>query len=493
MPELRSVLRVAASGWAGSNGVARRMIVALILFSSAITAVITVMELYLDYRSDVRGIDERIESIRKAYLPTLTESVWVSERSRIQTQLDGLLNLADIEYVGIAVEGQIKWSAGRQRSARRIEATMPLVRAYRGREVNIGELRVVASVDNVLGRLWSRLVVVLVSNGVKTFLVAAFMLVMFQLLVGRHLEHLSAHLRRVGRDVPGAGELRLDRPASGHWRPDALDYVTAAVNDMQRSLRGSIAEIEQLNLTLEQRVRRRTEELALANRDLEAFSYSVAHDLKGPLRRISGFAAMLLEGHAGELGVEGRRMLGRIDNSVKRMSELIDALLKLSTLGRIDLVRQRVDLSRIAAEVAQELQAEAGYRRVDVRIAPGLIVDADAALMRAVLVNLLSNAFKFTAAAEHPVVEFGMVESEDGARLFVRDNGAGFDMRYADRLFRPFQRLHPENEFAGLGIGLATVQRIVERHRGRIWAEASPGAGAVFWFELGPVETRAAA
>ena len=186
-------------------------------------------------------------------------------------------------------------------------------------------------------------------------------------------------------------------------------------------------------------------------------------------------------------------MLGRIDNSVKRMSELIDALLKLSTLGRVDLVRQRVDLSRIAAEVAQELQAEAGYRRVDVRIAPGLIVDADAALMRAVLVNLLSNAFKFTAAAEHPVVEFGMVESEDGARLFVRDNGAGFDMRYADRLFRPFQRLHPENEFAGLGIGLATVQRIVERHRGRIWAEASPGAGAVFWFELGPVETQAAA
>ena len=184
-----------------NNGIARRLMVALILSSTLITAIITSVELYLDYRGDVRGIDERIESVRKVFLPTLTESVWVADGAQMQIQLDGLLNLGDIEYVGVVIDKETKWSAGERRSKRRIEKVLPLLRLHRGQMVDIGELHVVGSVDNVLARLWSKLLVILVSNGIKTLLITVFVLLVFQVLVGQHLEYISAHLRGVGKDT----------------------------------------------------------------------------------------------------------------------------------------------------------------------------------------------------------------------------------------------------------------------------------------------------
>ena len=233
------------------NGVARRMVVAVILFSSTVTAVLTAFELYLDYRTDVREIDARIESIRRVYLPALTESVWIAEGSRIETQLRGLRNLRDIEYVGISVGGAPAWEAGVRSSSRQIERVMPLVHPYRGQYVNIGDLRIVASVDNVMSRLWSRLLVALLGNGIKTLLVAAFMLLIFQVGVVRHLEDISWHLRREGRRIVGAAQLRLNRSDGGRWRPDALDHVASAVNTMQRELARSHAELIATNQRLE--------------------------------------------------------------------------------------------------------------------------------------------------------------------------------------------------------------------------------------------------
>jgi diguanylate cyclase (GGDEF)-like protein/PAS domain S-box-containing protein len=242
-PTPRSRLKFLDKALFRNNGIARRIMLALILFSSVITAVITAAELYIDYRADIRGIDERIESIRKVYLPSLTESVWVAENAQIQTQLDGLLNLADIEFMEVRVDGATKWSAGARKSQHQIEQVIPLLRMHRGQNVDIGELHIVASVDNVMSRIWSKLIVMLVSNAIKTLLVTAFVLLIFQAMVGQHLEHIAAYLRLLGKKRPDQIDLHLNRPATGRWRPDALDHVTNAINQMQHDLSRSNAEL----------------------------------------------------------------------------------------------------------------------------------------------------------------------------------------------------------------------------------------------------------
>jgi diguanylate cyclase (GGDEF)-like protein/PAS domain S-box-containing protein len=219
-----------------NNGIARRMMVAVIVFSSVVTGVTTGVELYLGYREDISDIGDRIESIRKVYLPTLTESVWVAERTQIENQLNGLLNLGDIEYLGIVADGQVQWSAGARASELHMDRSFALERMHRGQNVTIAELQVVASVDNVVRRLWDRLWVMLVSNGIKTFLVTTFVLLIFQAMVGQHLEHISGYLRRFSKDVSHSQDLTLHRPATGLWRPDALDHVTAATNAMRNDV-----------------------------------------------------------------------------------------------------------------------------------------------------------------------------------------------------------------------------------------------------------------
>ncbi len=222
----------------------------------------------------------------------------------------------------------------------------------------------------------------------------------------------------------------------------------------------------------------------LAIRELEAFAHTVSHDLRAPLRIVEGFATILLEDHGHQLDEIGRAHVGRILAAGRRMNGMIDALLQLSRTTGHELAREPVDLSRLAQEIAEEIAAGDRGRRVQWCIAPGLRAEGDRALLAQVLQNLMGNAFKFTAGVAAPSIEFDR-RREDGRDVFhVRDNGAGFDMRYAARLFGAFQRLHSPSQFPGTGIGLATVQRIVRRHGGRVWAEAAPGAGATFYFTL---------
>ncbi len=246
---------------------------------------------------------------------------------------------------------------------------------------------------------------------------------------------------------------------------------------------------------LEKQVAERTARLAAANRELEAFSYSVSHDLQAPLRKMHGFARVLLEDYAGALDEGGKRCVARIQNAAAEMERLIHALLDLSRLARIELDIQDVDLSGLATRIARDLQKTEPARRVRFEIASGLSARGDSRLLGIALRNLFENAFKYTRAVAEARIEFGAAHTAGGGRseescgpavFFVRDNGAGFDMRYADKLFLPFSRLHSEGEFPGTGIGLATVQRIVERHGGRIWASGEPGQGASFYFTLGP-------
>lgn len=241
-------------------------------------------------------------------------------------------------------------------------------------------------------------------------------------------------------------------------------------------------EIRELNFRLQQKIR----ELESVNKELESFSYSVSHDLRAPLRAIDGFSREILETYNDRLDAQGQDQLRRVRIASQRMGHLIDDLLKLARITRAEMQRSEVDLSTIAEEIFSEQQRHEPKNPVEASIMPNLRVHADPNLMRVALDNLLGNARKFTARRPDPRIEFGSQKQDDETVFFVRDNGAGFDMAYADKLFGAFQRLHPASEFEGTGIGLATVQRIIRRHGGDIWAQAKINSGATFFFTLPP-------
>jgi PAS domain S-box-containing protein len=245
--------------------------------------------------------------------------------------------------------------------------------------------------------------------------------------------------------------------------------------------------LRNLNAELEQRVRERTVLLQALNKDLEAFNYSVSHDLRAPLRRIAGLAGVVREDCAAKLDAKDLGCLDRIKACVQDTDALIDALMELGRVARTEMHRDPVDLSALAHAVASELQQQNTGRKVELCVAEGIKVDADARLLRIVLENLLGNAWKFTARIAAARIELGSIKQADGnVACFVRDNGAGFDMAYADKMFAPFQRLHNVKDFPGTGIGLATVERIIHRHAGRIWAESAVDAGTTIYFTLSP-------
>lgn len=234
----------------------------------------------------------------------------------------------------------------------------------------------------------------------------------------------------------------------------------------------------QMYSDLERKVEERT-------RELQAFTYAVSHDLKAPLRHMFGFAQYLADDCGSEVSPKAKGYIEKIQASATKMNELIDALLKLSETTRGEVVREKVDLSDLADLILAELRAGDPHRKVEVVIEPGLLVEGDRAMLRAALENLLRNAWKFSRNAEVARIEFGRKQMPDQKPVyFVKDNGAGFDPAFADRLFRVFQRLHSAAEFEGTGIGLTTVQRIISRHGGKVWAESQPGHGARFFFEI---------
>jgi len=268
--------------------------------------------------------------------------------------------------------------------------------------------------------------------------------------------------------------------AAGNWTfraglrtRDEIGRMSEHFDAMTQTLRQSFEQIQ-----------RKNEELAALNAEIEAFSYSVSHDLRAPLRSMDGFSLALLDDQGERLDEDGRDCLHRIRAASQRMGRLIDELLGLSRVTRAELAIRSVDLSAMARDIAQALHEQEPQRELQWVIDDGITVQADRSLMQIAMQNLLENAWKFTGKTERPVIRIGMVE-HDGARdCFVADNGVGFDMGYADRLFGAFQRLHHETDFKGTGIGLAIVQRILRRHEGRIWAHATPGHGATFYFNL---------
>jgi PAS domain S-box-containing protein len=261
-------------------------------------------------------------------------------------------------------------------------------------------------------------------------------------------------------------------------RGEPLFFVTNIEDITER--KKNEEELKKLN----EQVKQRNIELEAANRELESFAYSVSHDLRAPLRTIDGFSQAILEDSRDRLDDKGKDYLQKVRSATQRMAQLIDDLLKLSRVTRAEMKREQVDLSMLAREVASNLAGASPERQAELTVQPGVVAVGDIVLLRAVMENMLGNSWKFTSKHPSAKIEFGKTERDGKIVYYVRDNGAGFDPKYADKLFAPFQRLHSTSEFRGTGIGLATIQRIIHRHGGRVWAEGEVEKGATFYFTL---------
>ena len=296
---------------------------------------------------------------------------------------------------------------------------------------------------------------------------------------GQVIRGAFRHVKKGGAaiDVEGVGHLVV-------WRGHTARLVM--INDVSERNRTQ-QELERLNRELEDRVRSRTEQLEAANKELEAFSYSVSHDLRAPVRHIDGFVKLLEREHPPATD-KAAHYLRTIAASSRRMAALIDDLLALSRTGRAPLEMRAVQLAALVDEVIVDLRPDVARRRIEWKVGELPAVRGDPSLLRVVLQNLLDNAVKYTKLQSKAVVEVGALRLDEGeTAIFVRDNGVGFDMRYSDRLFGVFQRLHRDEEFEGTGIGLATARRVIHRHGGRIWGEGEPGRGACFYFTVQPL------
>jgi K+-sensing histidine kinase KdpD len=305
------------------------------------------------------------------------------------------------------------------------------------------------------------------------------------LIVGLLISYLASHLRK--KNVEAVREIAARKQSETElvkYRDHLEELVTLRTNELEK-VNSELTEDVAQRRKAEEALRKFASQVEAANKEMEAFSYSVSHDLRTPLRSLDGFAHMVLEDYEDKLDETGKDYLRRIKQSSEHMSGLIDDMLRLSRIGRADMCRNKVDLSAAAISIAEDLKHSAPNRQAEFKISPGIMADGDENLLSIALTNLLENAWKYTRNCPKTLIEMGEVQKDGKKEYFIKDNGTGFDMQYAARLFEPFQRLHSDKEYEGSGIGLAIVQRIIRRHEGEIRAESEPGKGATFYFTLG--------
>jgi signal transduction histidine kinase/CheY-like chemotaxis protein len=482
------------------NGVARRLLLALILFSSVVTALLTAVELYADYRGELHGIDERVESIRQTIMPALTESVWVGDGSTIQAQLNGICNLPDITFAEIKSSDGEHWSSGRESAQHRREVLLPIVRAHRGQQEHIGELHIVSSIDSIIDSLLARLVRILMLNAVKTFLVTVFMLAAFQWMVGRHLEDIAAHLRGRVPSFANSAHLRLHRPKDGLWRPDALDHVALAINQLHDVVTRSHEDVMDMNKSLEARVEERTRQLEqardaalAADRAKTGFLSNISHEIRTPLNGLLG--AIGLARHSSTSSQDVAGYLGIAASCGETVLALVNDVLDYSKIraGKLVPRDEPVEINTLAASVLDMHAAIATAKGLE------LTLDADPALaaprrgdslrLRQVLLNLVGNAVKFTAMGSVRVrthLEDSSNDAPPRVRIEVRDTGVGIGAEDRQRIFEPFEQVesaqHPRQ--GGTGLGLSIAAGLIDAMQGRLELESEAGRGALFYFEL---------
>jgi len=467
----------------------RRLVVLTVAVSSAMALLVTTVQLLVEYRRDVGGIDAHFSIIEQSYLPSIEETVWLLDKQRLETLLAGIARLPDFRWAEVSQSGR-RFAESGARQDSMLTREFELHRSYRGQRVPIGTLTVGASLQAVQQRLWARAGLVLAGNAIKTGLVAAFMLLLIDRLVVRRLRTMADVAHRFG-------EGRSWRPVMAR-RGDAgvedeIDELGTALDTMAGRVEQALAELKRLNAELETRVHERTHELERtrdeaenANRAKSEFLSSMSHELRTPMNAILGFG-QLLEIDP-RIGATQRDQVGEIVKAGRHLLTLIDDLLDLARIeaGRIEIRPQVVELQPLLQDCAALVRPLMGRRGIEfvMRAEPGLAVRADGLRLRQVLLNLLSNAVKYNR--EQGLVEVSVRPSEGGCvRVSVRDTGAGITSDQRDELFQPFNRLGAEaTPVEGTGIGLVISQRLAAMMGGRLGVDSVPGRGSTFWVDL---------
>ena len=493
------------SEYLGKQGIAKTLLVWIVFVSSLITLSLSAIQLFIDYKVEVGTINTRLDEIESSYKGVVEASLWNVDKEQLDIQLEGIARLPDIQAV-IVKETQNFDNAILLEKGESVGSSISRIYNLQYKDGDeaffIGTLYVEASLSEVYQRLLNKAVTIMIVQGIKTFVVSFFILFLFYRLVTRHIIHMEHFLRNVNvrHSLSQLSLSRGDRKSD-----DELDHLVSAYNSMIVDLRQAYedmhvvnnklkediaarksaeAKVKSLNEELESRVELRTAELEAANKELNAFCYSVSHDLRAPLRRVKGFGYNLKMEYGNKLGVRGVHYLARMESCTDEMNAMIDSFLTLAKSTNTELLIEEISLSDIVHRNLGNLKEKDPARNVSIRVQPNVKAMCDARLIGLLLTNLLDNAWKYTAKKDGAEIIFSQ-KKLNGERIYVvEDNGAGFDMEYANNLFTPFTRLHKVSDFRGIGIGLATVKRVAARHGGRVWAESSVGKGAKFFFTL---------
>lgn len=459
------------------NRVARRMIVQMVVFSSLITLCLSVLQLAFEYRNLRQALEQQLDSAG-LFAPNIAGSVWDYDEKQIHRALGALILLPHVVEARVeASTPNPDWQVGHSSQSHEIVRRYPLRHEARDEVHDIGTLVVVASLQGIYKQVATSAASIVLSNALKTLLVVLFMAYLIRRLITSRLERMAVKL---GSLMPGMDALREVVDLAPQPIPTNLDELAAVdwtLDHMAADLRQAVGALTRLNDDLEQRVRERTAEL-------ESFSYSVSHDLRTPLRAIDGFSRILLEDHQAQLDTEGQRLLQVVRTNTVRMGQLIDDMLAFSRMGRREMRMSNIDVGALAHQVFENLRSSWGPREVQLQLGDLPSAWGDAGMVRQVLENLLTNAIKFTQPRPVAQIAVSARHTPEGTVYAVQDNGVGFDMQYADKLFKVFERLHSREEFEGTGIGLAIVKRVISRHGGKVWAHSEPGKGTTVFFTL---------
>lgn len=591
------------------HSIARRLLLAVILMSTAMTIFTSTYQLYGNYTRYLNQLEIRFNEIKTIHVKILSSRLWTADLDALKTNLKEVSILPDISYMEIREKNNLVSSIGASSDKDTITKIFPMTYIYKGQKVQIGTLKVQATLKNAYRQTFQQIFDILISNGIKTFFLAGFILFIFNRLITRHLESMADFAKKL--DITNIkNKLSLDRTVKSLQEPDELEILIQAFEAMQKNILTSIEKMQQseqhyrqlvetttaipwefdlstwvytyvgpqsvdvlgypvsdwytdgfrhkhlhpedsaftikyyLNATkeraerefeyrmitsdgstvwirddvkiifknneprflqgymfditkrklneieldnhrnnLEKLIQERTIELVASNKELEAFSYSVSHDLRAPLRGIDGFSQILIEDNSDTLDATSLEYLQRIRKAAQLMGKIINDLLLLSRVTRHELKITTVNLTQIANESIVRLK-DKNARDIKISIEENLITQADENLVPIVVENLLNNAWKYTSNSQLAEINVGQVNKDNEMFFYIKDNGVGFSMEYIDKIFQPFQRLHTENEFEGTGIGLANVSRVIQRHGGKIFAEAKQGEGATFYFSF---------
>jgi signal transduction histidine kinase len=503
------------SYYSGKKSIGKTLLLWILFYSSLVTVVLSGVQLYVDYKQELNAIDSRFVDIESSYLRSIEASLWNVDREQLHIQLEGIKQLPNVQRVVVKeiqnVSAPIILEKGLS-EPNGIKREYNLNHEEGGDTFVVGILSVEVSLSAVYQRLINKALSIMLIQGIKTFFVSFFILYVFYRLVTRHIINIEQFLRNVNlRDSFSA--LELSRKSSK--KSDELDHLVSTYNSMIIDLRHSYddirtvneqlkkdivarkqaqAEVKLLNDELENRVVLRTAELEAANKELNSFCYSVSHDLRAPLRRVEGFRRNFTDEFASKLDPQGVHYLSRMEACTSEMNAMIDSFLILSKSTSAELLIEDVSLSDVAHRISNRLRERNGGGEVKVTIQKNILAPCDARLVELLLTNLLDNAWKYSSKNPESAISFYRRKKKGEYTYIVEDNGAGFNMAFADNIFSPFTRLHKLSDFQGVGIGLATVKRVAARHGGRVWAESVVGEGAKFHFTLRPpklyLETR---